>query len=246
MRTEPWSPCSGPCPQGNPETSAQEQDLLTSLKDCLKDLLTVVCCPLCGKTIKDRHPREAFCPECRQHLSLPSLGLQGIHPCRWTAAGWYEGNLRSLILQLRRSPDLRLLRAVSDGLGAALPEHAVLVPIPGWKAGSRSNPLPTMICRSLQQTTRLLLKRSRPTIGQHHLNRQQRLTNQQGSFVVDSGVPVPAGAQNPGERQVELWLVDDILTSGATARAAMDALKGRGMTVSGVICLGRTPLRRTR
>ena len=220
--------------------------MLTSLKDCLKNLLTAVCCPFCGRTIEHRLPRGTFCPECRQRFSLPSRGLRGIHPCRWTAAGWYEGNLRSLILQLRRDPDLRLLHAISDGLGAALPEHAVLVPIPGWKAGSRHNPLPKMICRSLQRTTRSLLKRSRPTIGQHHLNRQQRLTNQQGSFVVESGGPVSGTAQNSGDRPPELWLVDDILTSGATACAAMNALTDRGMTVRGVICLGRTPLRRTR
>ena len=205
-----------------------------------------MCCPFCGRTIEHGRPEGKFCPKCRQYFSLPSRGLQGIHPCRWTAAGWYEGNLRSLILQLRRHPDIHLLRAISDGLGTVLPEHAVLVPVPGWKAGSRCNPLPKMICRSLQRTTRSVLKRSRPTIGQHHLNRQQRLTNQRGSFAVESGVPVPGAAQNASERPPELWLVDDILTSGATACAAMDALQYWGMTVSGVICLGRTPLGRTR
>lgn len=162
------------------------------------------------------------------------------------AAGWYEGELRNLILQLRCHPDRRLLHALTEGLAAALPNDAVLVPIPGWKAESRSNPLPLMICQSLQRTTRSLLKRSRPTVGQHHLNRQQRLTNQRGSFVVDPGVAMPRAALSSEERASDLWLVDDILTSGATTRAAMDALNVRRMAVSGVICLGRTPLGRTR
>ena len=162
------------------------------------------------------------------------------------AAGWYEGELRNLILQLRCHPDRRLLHALTEGLGAALPNDAVLVPIPGWKAESRSNPLPLMICQSLQRTTRSLLKRSRPTVGQHHLNRQQRMTNQRGSFVVDPGVAISRPVLSTDERAPELWLVDDILTSGATALAAMDALNVRRMTVSGVICLGRTPLGRTR
>ncbi|MGB1196901.1 MAG: ComF family protein [Synechococcus sp.] len=220
--------------------------MLTPLKDCLKDLLTTLECPLCRQELERSPRRGALCMACWQRIDLAAAGVQGQHPCPWTAAGWYDGALRQLILQLRRHPDLRLLHALTDGLGAALSNDAVLVPIPGWKAESRRNPLPTMICRSLQRTTRSLLKRSRPTVGQHHLNRQQRMTNQRGSFVVDAGVQVPRSVQDPQGEALELWLVDDILTSGATARAAMDALNNQGITVRGVICLGRTPLGRTR
>ena len=77
-------------------------------------------------------------------------------------------------------------------------------------------------------------------------SRQQRMTNQRGSFVVDAGAKVPRSVQDSQEEAPELWLVDDILTSGATARAAMDALNNQGITVRGVICLGRTPIGRTR
>ena len=179
-------------------------------------------------------------------MDLPERGLHGLLPCRWAAAGWYDGELRRLILHLRHHPDPRLLDALTGGLAAALSDHAVLIPIPGWKAESRSNPLPRMVCRSLQRTTRSLLERSRPTVGQHHLRRPQRLTNQQGSFVVTPEALLPKAFQESGGRVPELWLVDDILTSGATTGAAMDALSERGLTIRGVICLGRTPLARTR
>ena len=220
--------------------------MLIPLTDCLKDLLTTACCPNCKREIERCPQQGPFCRACWQHVALPARGLHGIHPYRWTAAGWYDGELRKLILQLRRHPDPRLLRALTEGLGATLPNDAVLVPIPGWKTESRSNPLPLMICRSLQRTTRALLKRSRPTVGQHHLNRQQRMANQQGSFAVEPGMPVSQACPGTGERAPELWLVDDILTSGATAQAAMNTLNDCKMTVSGVICLGRTPLGRTR
>ncbi len=72
------------------------------------------------------------------------------------------------------------------------------------------------------------------------------MANQRGSFAVEPGVPVPRSVRNPEGEALELWLVDDILTSGATAQAAMDALNDQGVKVSGVICLGRTPLGRTR
>jgi adenine/guanine phosphoribosyltransferase-like PRPP-binding protein len=39
-------------------------------------------------------------------------------------------------------------------------------------------------------------------------------------------------------------LVDDILTSGATALAAAEALQQEGWRVQGLLCLARTPERR--
>ena len=75
-----------------------------------------------------------------------------------------------------------------------------------------------------------LLQRTRAGVGQHRLNRQQRLVNLQGAF------QSPASAE-----ALELWLVDDILTTGATALAAREALTTAGHRVRGLICLARTP-----
>jgi len=66
-------------------------------------------------------------------------------------------------------------------------------------------------------------------VGQHHLNRRQRLGNQRGSF------------RCPTAGRAPLWLVDDILTTGATALAAAEVLEARGWAVQGLLCLGRTP-----
>ena len=75
-----------------------------------------------------------------------------------------------------------------------------------------------------------LLRRTRAGIGQHHLNRRQRRVNLDGAF-----------QSPPSQGSLELWLVDDILTTGATALAALAALTSAGHRVHGVICLARTP-----
>jgi predicted amidophosphoribosyltransferase len=162
-------------------------------------------------------------------------GLRGITPVRYSAAGWYRGELRREILRLKLNQDLLILKAITFALQRSLPAKALLVPIPSWKTQKRANPLPALICQSLGRTTKTLLKRCRPTVGQHHLSRRQRLVNMKSTF-----------AMHPDQQawrisKVPIWIVDDILTSGATAQEALNTLKSAGLEVRGLICLGRTP-----
>jgi predicted amidophosphoribosyltransferase len=71
------------------------------------------------------------------------------------------------------------------------------------------------------------LERQRACLGQHHLN-----SNLEGVF----HCVVPAGQQLQ-----PLLLVDDILTTGATALAAMAALEKAGHGLLGLACIARTP-----
>lgn len=162
-------------------------------------------------------------------------GLRGITPVRFNAAGWYRGELRLHILRLRLNQDLSVLKAITFALQPTLPAKALLVPIPSWKAEKRANPLPALICRSLGRTTKTLLTRCRPTVGQHHLSRRQRLVNMKSAFAIDPDQRSRCVATRP------TWIVDDILTSGATAQEALKTLKNAGFEVRGLICLGRTP-----
>ena len=111
--------------------------------------------------------------------------------------------------------------------------------IPSWKR--RSNPIPGLLSAALAPRLagreRILLERSRPTLGQHHLNRALRQSNQQGSFAVQGPAP---------SRDHAVVLIDDILTSGATAGAAAAALEQRGWSMVGLVCLARTPRRQER
>ncbi|MFM7360484.1 MAG: ComF family protein [Cyanobium sp.] len=200
----------------------------------------MVPCPLCRRP---RGHHSHLCQACRDQLKLPDGGLQGQHPLPWWAAGSYDGALRRRLLGLRKQPRPPALMALLAGMQPSLapaPQRPLLVPVPSWK--KHPNPLPELLCRCLARQLGLgtaeLLARSHPVLGQHHLGRAARLANQRGSFLCRR-------PPRPGEaRRRPLLLVDDILTSGATALAAADALRVGGWRVEGLLCLARTPARR--
>lgn len=172
---------------------------------------------------------------------LPQAGLKGVAPLTWWAAGLYGGQLRRQLLHLRTSPSRPLVGALIGGLVAGLRQEPwvtppLLVPIPSWKR--QANPLPALLtsCLTWELDWRQspLLVRSRPVLGQHHLGRELRWANQAGAFRCASAL---AGQRRP------VLLVDDILTTGATACAAAAALGQRGWQVAGMVCLGKTPRR---
>ena len=185
--------------------------------------------------IQTHQQADQSCSECTQKLGLKERGLRGVTPVRFNAAGWYRGELRREILRLKLNQDLSVLKAITFALQRTLPTKALLVPIPSWKTQARANLLPTMICHSLGRTTKTLLKRCRRTVGQHRLSRRQRLVNMQSAFAIDPDQQSCCVSKTP------IWIVDDILTSGATAREAINTLKNAGLEVRGLICLGRTP-----
>ena len=176
------------------------------------------------------------CRPCQQRLQLCAGGLSGSDPLPWHALALYDGPFRNLLLRLKQQPSNGNVNGLISCLAMTLPQaaSAVLVPIPSWKR-RYGNPLPTMIAERLCGRRMDLLHRDRASVGQHHLNRKQRLTNLKGAFRVRSGVS-----------PTDLFLVDDILTTGGTALAARDALAAAGHRVAGLICLGRTPARRHR
>jgi len=188
--------------------------------------------------------------------SSAASALHGDKPLPWWSAGWYEGALRQLILELRRQPQLERL---CQPLQPLLPELAaraaassdqrrlLLVPIPSWR--SRANPVPLLLAAALLQQALPgvhallrpeLLLRNRPVACQHRLQRAQRWRNQWLSFC---GL-LPADQSESSRTRV--LLIDDVLTSGATALAAQQALQSAGWSVSGLLCLARTRRSRDR
>ena len=176
---------------------------------------------------------------------LPPGGLKGEIPLTWWAAGSYQGCLRRRLLQLRTSPKGavvgELVRELVEGLRAEFwSSPPLLVPIPSWKR--RANPLPALLGHSLSWQLGWrqapLLERSRPVLGQHHLGRELRWTNQAGAFRCATSNHASMQSRPP------VVLIDDILTTGATACAAATALAAEGWQVAGMACLGRTPRQR--
>ncbi|MDC0948648.1 hypothetical protein OAS86_04820 [Gammaproteobacteria bacterium] len=69
-----------------------------------------------------------------------------------------------------------------------------------------------------------LLKRRKLTDRQASLSRRRRLSAQRGSFKVDN-VRLQAMVEANDNQPLTLWLIDDIVTTGATLRAAAAALR---------------------
>lgn len=202
-------------------------------------------CPLCRCLLPPGAPSHAACPSCWRELDLPAEGLSGNWPLPWWSSASYGGALRRRLLSQRRRPDpaalLALLQPLERALAplelAGVSPGPVLVPIPSWKRPA--NPLPGLIAEALVRrlgVRRLdLLERSRVVLGQHRLGRQLRLANQRDSF--------RCRPLAPGQRQRPVLIVDDILTTGATAYSAALCLEAAGWPVLGLVCLARTPAR---
>ena len=220
--------------------------MLHALLKVAHTLLIQPSCPICRSCIDDRVPPTTTpggvvhpCDDCIESYGLGPFNPVGDTPLPWKALGNYEGRFRKLVLKVKHQPQGRCCSALIQLLAQqhVPPPDALLVPIPSWKR-KRPNPLPKLIAEGLGRPNTMLLRRTRAGLGQHHLNRTKRMRNLQGSFQAATLPPTSL------ESQRELWLIDDILTTGATALAARHALHQAGHRVGGVICLARTPTNR--
>ncbi|MBV2352742.1 ComF family protein [Synechococcus sp. HK05] len=204
------------------------------------DLISTAPCRSCGGACEPASP-SPLCGRCLDALALPEGGLQGDQPLLWCALAPYAAELRGLLLRQRPKPDravVSLLAARLHHCCASVLPGAWLVPLPSWKRSG--NPLPALVALALAEASggraalapAQLLWRSRPTLGQHHLGRSLRARNLRDAF---GAAPAGAGLNRP------LWLVDDILTTGATACSAAHALQAAGHAVQGLLALARTP-----
>jgi ComF family protein len=207
-------------------------------------------CLHCGEALgahafstADRAPGDWLCRPCR--LVPPPFD-------RAIAHGLYRGTMRSLIHLLKYTgvqPVARPLGALMAAQVAAqpgIPLRMTVVPVPlhAGKQRRRGFNQAELLARALahsarhhgmalQVETRLLL-RSKATESQAALTPSARRRNLQAAFTV----PGHTGTTRPltGRR---LLLVDDIYTTGATARAAAGALKRAGAQEVWVATLAR-------
>lgn len=216
----------------------------------LADLLLPALCPGCAIAAG-----PALCATCR--VGVEEL----VDPCRWCGAPGggrttrcsacenrglphirrvfiacaYRGIVEQLVGDAKaggRSPAGRalatLLPPVADAAGA------VVVPVPP-SPGRRAGPhLGTTLARALARREgipcRRLLRLTRLAAEQHRLSHGERTRNVAGLF---HSRPAPA----------RVLLVDDLMTSGATASAAAAALRQAGAREIDLVCVARTPRR---
>jgi len=144
----------------------------------------------------------------------------------------YDGVLQHLVSIAKIEGRSAAVAACADLLPPVeVPSEALVVPVPP-SPGRRPGPhLATALAKALARRTgrpfRPLLRQVRPAAEQHRLSRTDRARNVEGLFIAR---PV-AGP---------VVLVDDLITSGATASAAAAALRAAGATAVQVVALART------
>ncbi len=180
-------------------------------------------------------------PFCRR---LPR-SLDGV-----TALGWYESPLREVILRMKQRRHTPLSQAIAHLFARHIQpivapwQPSLLVPTPmhwrrRWVRGVNS---PEILARALGRRLgvsvedRLVITHRRTRL-QTELSPTARKTNVQGAFRVRTS------AQLQGAR---VLLVDDVLTTGATAGEIAKMLKQAGASAVWAAVLARTPPRTSR
>ncbi|MFE1599155.1 ComF family protein [Methylobacterium sp. ID0610] len=228
--------------------------------DALVGLIYPPSCIACGAATGTPH---ALCPACWrgmrfierpycERLGTPfavDLGVPGLlspgamaHPpvfARARAAARYDDTARRLVHRLKYEDRLDLAAAMGGMMARAgrelLAEADVAVPVPLWRWRlwwRRFNQAALLARHAVRGSgvplnPRLLarVKRTRPQVG---LSRGARAENLQGAFrVPDGGKPLLLGRR--------VLLVDDVMTTGATANAAARALLRGGAAAVDVL-----------
>lgn len=193
-------------------------------------------CAACGTPFLNSRPLDenGLCGLCRR-------GLNGFD--RAYSYGSYEGVLRQLIHLFKYSGIHTLSRPLGARLVLALPfgrRFDVVVPVPlhwrrRWQRGfNQSELLGNELARRLSVPLSRALTRRRATGAQAGLSHAARRTNVGGAFGVRDEDAI---------RDKRVLLVDDVLTTGATAAACARILKRAGARQVALITLARVDRR---
>ena len=220
---------------------------------CAEPLREVSRIPVCRTCLLKPEPlaAEYFCVQCRSpfrsSFPLDEQGLCGL--CRrgvrgFDAAysfGFYEDELRELIHLFKYGRVQPLAKPLGRLLALALPrdqEFDVIVPMPlhwrkRWQRGfNQSALLASEIGRRANLPVKNALRRIRPTATQAGLTNAKRRLNVSGAF--------RARTTSTGKR---VLLVDDVMTTGATAASCARALKIAGARQVTLLTLARVDRR---
>lgn len=171
--------------------------------------------------------------ECGQCLRQPP-------PFQHTVAGWiYQTPVKQLISSLKYQRQYSHGRVLAELLAKRLSPYPLpdfIVPTPlhwsrHWQRGfNQSELLSQQLAKQLSIPISHCLKRIRRTPSQQQLNAKQRQRNLRGAFVVRGNIEGKSFA-----------IVDDVVTTGSTARETSQVLMAAGASEVQIWCLARTP-----
>ena len=196
---------------------------------------------------------EYFCVACRTPFQN-HFPLDAEDRCRLCRSGMrvfdaaycfgaYEGTLRQLIHLFKYSRMKPLAKPLAECLAAALPRDQrfdVVVPMPlhwrrRWQRGfNQAELLARITARRSGVPMVKAVRRVRATQTQAGLSNAQRRDNVSGAFRVKDSSRV---------RGLRVLLIDDVMTTGATAAACAQALKRAGAKSVSLLALARVDRR---
>lgn len=222
---------------------------------CEKPLTGVSRIPVCPDCLKQAQPLQAehFCVCCRAPFAnafpldeegkcgLCRQGLNGFDQAY--SFGFYEGVLRDLIVLFKYSNLPVLAKPLGEFLSRALPrdqQFDVIVPMPmhwlrRWRRGfNQAGLLAAEVSRRTGLPCRPLIARRKATAPQAGLTGARRRANVAGAFRVSRPERV---------RGQRILLIDDVLTTGATAGACASALRRAGAASVTILTVARADRR---
>ena len=193
-------------------------------------------CNSCNTPFLNDFPLDAngVCALCRS-------GLRGFD--RAASFGFYEGTLRSLIHLFKYSGMRPLAGRLSRLLDRALPideRYDAIVAVPlhwrrQWRRGfNQAELLAREVASRRQIPVMNALRRRKATANQSGLTSAGRRRNIAGAFQPRAGISLA------GKR---ILLIDDVMTTGATASACALALKKAGANTVSLLTLARADRR---
>ncbi len=222
---------------------------------CGESLHEVSRIPVCSRCLSEPAPfmPEFFCVACRTpflnrfpldesgRCALCRLGISGFDSVY--SYGSYEGALRKLIHLFKYDGIQPLSRPFGEFLARVLPREShfdLIVPMPlhwrrRWQRGfNQAGLLAREISKRWGVPARNVARRTRATAPQAGLTNAKRRANVSGAFSVKRGTRLDG---------LRVLLVDDVLTTGASAAACARALKRAGARNVGLLALARADRR---
>lgn len=196
-------------------------------------------CRICGRYQQGLE----LCPACAKNIARTPWGVSGLNcgdvriPVLWREA--YGGPLTELIYQSKYHGQWAGAQLLGHCMGSLprpwLGSPPIMIPIPlsGKRLGSRGYNQSLMIARAAARCWGISvraqwLRKMQDTSRQAALTRATRQSNLVNTFA--------AARDISGQRVI---LVDDIMTSGATIREAVRAIRSRGGEVIGAAVIAR-------